>query len=185
MRFKYTAAMRPLIAVLAFGLATACLAQQQPNVEAQRDAMKKLEFLSGKWSGDCSVFRGPGDPIKLIQTEDVQFKLDGLVMLIEGAGRNSAGQVMFRALATISFDETTGVYHFRAFNDGRYLETELKVTPNGFAWGYTAGQAKISNVMRLNEKGEWEETTETTFGSPPPRKSVEMKLQRQPESAPR
>src|ERR1700682_4753637 len=80
---------------------------QQPNVSAQREAMKKLAFLVGKWSGDASVIRGPGEPMKLVQTEDVQFKLDGLVMLVEGSGRNSDGQVVFRALATISYDDTT------------------------------------------------------------------------------
>ena len=61
----------------------ALLAQQQPNVAAQRQAMKKLEFLVGHWSGTATVVRGPGEPLKLTQTEDVQFKLDGLVLLIQ------------------------------------------------------------------------------------------------------
>jgi hypothetical protein len=34
--------------------------------------------------------------------------------------------------------------------------------------------------MRLDDKGDWLETTEATFGSSPPRKSVEMNLYRQP-----
>jgi hypothetical protein len=58
------------------------------------------------------------------------------------------------------------MYHFRAYNDGRYLDTELSVTPGGFAWGYTAGPVKVTNTMRLNEKGEWAETTETAVGRP-------------------
>ena len=53
------------------------LAQQQPDVAAQRQAMKKLEFLVGHWSGTATVVRGPGEPLKLTQTEDVQFKLEG------------------------------------------------------------------------------------------------------------
>lgn len=142
--------------------------------------MKKLEFLAGKWSGDASVVRGPGEPIRIVQTEDVQFKMDGLVMLVEGTGRNSEGQVVFRALATISYDDTASAYRFRAYNDGRYLDTELKVVPGGFAWGFAAGPVKVNNTMRLSEKGEWVETTETVFGSSPPRKSVEMTLRRQP-----
>lgn len=139
--------------------------------------MKKLEFLTGKWSGPASVSRGPGEPIKLTQSEEIQYKLDGLVMLIEGTGRNSDGSVAFRALATIAYDTETSTYRFRAYNDGHYLDTELKVTPGGFAWGYMAGPLKVSNTMRLTEKGEWAEVTETTFGSTPPRKSVEMKLE--------
>jgi hypothetical protein len=169
-----------MVAVLSVGFAFACYGQQQPNVAAQREAMKKLEFLVGKWSGDASVTRGPGEPMRVVQTEDVQFKMDGLVMLIEGTGRNPGGQVVFQALATVSYDEATSTYRFRAYSDGRYLDTELTVTLHGFAWGFTSGPVKVSNTMRLGEKGEWVEITETTFGSAPPRKSVEMTLRRQP-----
>ena len=64
----------------------------------------------------------------------------------------------------------------RAYNEGRYLDTELTVTPGGFAWGYTAGPVKVSNVMKLSEKSEWVETNEVTMGPAPPRRTVEMKL---------
>jgi hypothetical protein len=55
-----------------------------PDVEAQRAAMKKLGFLVGEWSGEASVLRGPGQFVQLAQTESTQFKLDGLVLVIEG-----------------------------------------------------------------------------------------------------
>jgi hypothetical protein len=166
--------MRTLICVLL--LASAGGAQQPPNLTAQREAMKKLEFLVGKWSGEASVVRGPGEPLRLTQTEDVQFKLDGLVLLVEGTGRNADGRTAFRALATISFDDATGTYHFRAYNDGRYLDTELTVGPGTFAWGFTAGPVKVENAMKLSDKGEWVETSYVTMGTAPPRRTVEMKL---------
>jgi hypothetical protein len=34
--------------------------------------------------------------------------------------------------------------------------------------------------MHLTTKGEWQETTDVTFGSNPPRRSVDMLLQHQP-----
>ena len=41
-------------------------AAKTPNVEAQRTAMKKLEFLVGEWSGDATVLRGAYmDPARL------------------------------------------------------------------------------------------------------------------------
>ncbi len=61
-----------------------------PNVEAQRTAMKKLTFLVGAWSGEATVLRAPGQFTAMAQTESVQFKLDGLVLLIEGVGRAKA-----------------------------------------------------------------------------------------------
>ena len=127
---------------------------QRPDATAQREAMKKLAFLQGTWSGDATTMR-PNQTIKVKQTEQVSYKLDGLVLLIEGTGRNpDSGEVMFRALATVSYDDIAGVYHFRAYNDGNYLDAELKVPENGFEWGYKAGPAQIAFVMKINEKGD-------------------------------
>ena len=176
--------MRSVFFALLIGFSFVCFGQQQANVAAQREAMRKLEFLVGNWSGDALVARGPGQPIKLLQSEKVQFKVNGLVLLIEGSGRDSAGQTTFAALATISYDDASSTYRFRAYNEGRYLDTELHVVPRGFAWGYTAGPVKVSNTMRLDEQGEWTETTETTFGSSPPRRSVTMTLRRESGSIP-
>src|SRR5947207_13090632 len=97
----YNCPMRFTFLALLLGAAFICSAQQ-PNVTAQREAMKKLEFLAGKWSGDASVSRGPGEPMKVVQTENIQFKLDGLVLLLEGTGRNEDGKAVFQALATVS-----------------------------------------------------------------------------------
>ena len=149
---------------------------QQANTAAQREAMKKLEFLAGNWSGDASVTRGPGQPLKLRQSEHVEYKLDGLVMIVEGTGRNAEGKVVFQALATISYDDVASKYHIRAYNDGHYIDTELTVQSAGFAWGFDTGPAKILNAMHLDDKGDWVETTEATFSSGPPRRSVEMTL---------
>jgi hypothetical protein len=157
-----------------------CLGQQAPNLTAQREAMKKLSFLVGNWSGDATTSRGPGETVKVKQTEEVQFKLGGLVLLIEGTGRNpKTADVMFNALATISYDDAAKIYHFRAYNDGRYLDTELKVPENGFEWGYKAGPADIRFVMRLNDKSEWVETGDVKFGDNPPQRTFEMTLHKQ------
>src|SRR5258708_36484318 len=82
-----------------------CMAQtpRLPNIETQRAAMKKLEFLIGKWIGEARVLRGPGEPVEMIQTEEAQYKLDGLVLLIEGVGRNkSDGKLALQALGIVS-----------------------------------------------------------------------------------
>jgi hypothetical protein len=141
--------------------------------------MKKLAFLVGRWSGPATIFHGP-QPIHVIQTEEVQYKLDGLVLLIEGTSRDAEGKAVFSALATVTFDDAASSYHFRAYNDGHYLDTELTVPVNGFSWSYASGPAQIVNAMHLTDKGEWAETTEMTMGSNPPRRSVEMLLQHQP-----
>jgi hypothetical protein len=160
----------------------ACTAFAQPqraNVTTQREAMKKLGFLVGTWTGEATTVR-PNQTIKVKQTEQVSYKLDGIVLLIEGTGRNpDSGEVMFRALATGSYDDAAGVYHFRAYNDGSYLDTELKVPANGFEWGYKAGLAQIAFVMRLNDAGDWVETGDATVGTTPTQRFFDMTVRKQ------
>jgi hypothetical protein len=158
------------------------LAGQQPpsnSVDVQREAMRKLSFLAGHWSGPVTIVRGPGEAPHLTQTEDVEYKLDGLVLLIQGKSTSADGKLLFSALATIAYDDASHTYHFRAYNDGHYLDTELSVPANGFSWSFTAGPAHIVNTMHLTGKGEWDEVTDVTVGSNPPHRSVEMLLQHQ------
>lgn len=166
--------------MISFNLA---LAAQQPvsnNVDTQREAMRKLSFLVGHWSGPVAIFRGPGEQLHLTQAEDVQYKLDGIVLSIEGKSTSADGKVLFSALATIAYDDTSHTYRFRAYHDGHYLDTELSVPAEGFSWGFTAGPARIVNTMRLTSKGEWDEVTDVTVGSNPPHRSVDMLLQHLP-----
>lgn len=156
---------------------------QQPvssSVSVQRAAMLKLSFLAGRWSGPVTITPGTGEPLHLLQTEDVDYKLDGLVLLIEGKSTDANGKVFFSALATIAYDDASHTYHFRAYNGGHYLDTELSVPAKGFAWGFATGPAHIVNAMRLTDKGEWDESTEVTVGSNPPHRTMEMLLRRLP-----
>jgi hypothetical protein len=167
----------PVVLVL-FGLALA--AQNPPAMDTQREAMRKLDFLVGRWRGPVTVVRGPGEPLHLIQTENIEPRLDGLVLLIEGKSTGADGNTPFQSLATIAFDDATHTYRLRAYNDGHYLDTELTVLRDGFSWGFAAGPAHIVNTMRLTGKGQWQESTEVAVGGDPPRKSVDMLLDRQP-----
>jgi len=172
-----------LLATVFVILLSPSLAAQQPaanSIEVQREAMRKLSFLTGHWSGPITVVLGPREPLHLTQTENVEYKLDGLVMLVEGKGTGADGKVQFNALATIAYDDASHTYHFRAYNGGHYVDTELSVPANGFSWSYAAGPAHIVNTMHLTEKREWSEVTDVTVGSNPPHRSVEMLLQHQP-----
>ncbi len=152
-----------------------------PNIDAQRAAMKKLEFLIGEWSGEASVLRGPGQFVDLAQTESAQFKLDGLLLVIEGVGRaKSDGRPALQAFGLISFDDEAGVYRMRAFNDGRWLETEIRLSDGekSISWGFMVGEYKTSTVLHINEKGEWTEYGEITIGDRAPQKMMELRVRR-------
>ena len=152
-----------------------------PDLDAQRAAMRKLGFLAGKWTGEAHLLRGPGEPLVLAQTEEARYKLDGLILEIEGVGRTKPdNQPVVQALGIISFDDETGTYHLRAFNDGRFLEAEVKLLEDGqsLAWGFALGTIKTSSLLRINEQGEWTELAEITIDSQPARRLLELTVKR-------
>jgi hypothetical protein len=160
-------------------LATLALAQQSPSpVRAQHEAMTKLSFLAGNWSGTATVMQGPGTPLHITQSERVEPKLDGLILTLEGAGTDSTGRIVFRAFATISYDDAAHQYRIRAYNDGHYVDTELSVLADGFSWSYSTGQVHIVNTMHLTASGEWGEKAVSTAGQNPPLTVVDMLLKR-------
>ena len=176
--------MHSVLVVLAVALVIPCMAQtpRMPDVEAQRAAMKKLGFLIGKWSGEARRLGQAGAPVELIQTESAEYKLDGLLLVIEGVGRTKdGGKLELQAFGMISYDDATSTYRMRAFNDGRWVETEVKLIDvgQGITWGISFGDIKTKSVLRINEKGEWTELTELTIGAQSPLKYMELTVRRQ------
>ncbi len=152
-----------------------------PDLEAQREAMKKLGFVVGKWAGEARLLRGAGEWAELLQTEEAQYKLDGLIMVIEGVGRTkSDGRPVLQAFGIISYEDESGTYHFRAFNDGRFLKTTTKLLEegSGMSWSFDLGEIRTNAVLRVNERGEWTEVGEISIGSQAAKKFWELSVQR-------
>jgi hypothetical protein len=153
-----------------------------PDLEAQRAAMKKISFLVGKWAGEARLLRGLAESVELLQTEEAHYKLDGLVLVIEGVGRTkSGGQPVLQAFGIISYDDEGGTYRMRAFNDGRFLETQVKLLEEGkgMTWGFVFGEIRTNSMLRINESGEWTELAEITIGSEPPKLLLELTVRAQ------
>ena len=158
---------------------------RNPDLNAQRAAMQRLAFLVGNWDGEARLLHGLDQDLH--QTEEVQYKLAGLILFIEGVGRGkSDGQPVIQALAIISFDDETGTYRMRAFNNGRFLESELKLLEQDRAigWGFALGEIKTKSVLRINDKGEWTELAEITIGSQLPKKLLELTVRPARSSSP-
>jgi hypothetical protein len=173
---------------LALLAALACAAPalaQPPGGAANRDAMKKLDYLAGKWKGDATLFRGK-EETKLTQTEDVQFKLDGVVMLVEGIGRGKlpgkdAEGVLFHALAVMSYDAQAKKYKVKAYRaEGQSVDADLTLKEKGFVWGFKepGRGAEVRYTMTLTDKNEWHEVGEYSLDGKAWTKFVEMKLTR-------
>jgi hypothetical protein len=144
--------------------------------------MRKLAFLVGKWIGEAHLLRSATQSIDLVQTEEVQYKLDGLILTIEGTGQTISGtQTLLQAFGIISYDDESGAYSLRAFNDGRFLETEVKLSEQGMGmtWGFAFGEIRTKSVLRINERGEWTEVAEIFIGSQPPKQLLQLTVRQQ------
>src|SRR5881396_817762 len=58
-------------------------ADQPTSKEAQRREMKKLDWFVGHWKGTGWIQMGPQGRHEFTQTETIEAKLDGLVLVIE------------------------------------------------------------------------------------------------------
>ena len=140
--------------------------------------MEKMRFLAGTWVGEATVTTGDGKTIVLTQTEQVEYRLDGLLLVIEGTGRDTSGKVAFNAFAVVSFDSNSGTYRIRAWNAGSYVETEMKVLGQGFEWSFERGPVSMTDRMTVDSQGRWAETSEAVLSDGRKVHSVRMLLSR-------
>src|SRR5262245_62100286 len=87
-------------AFIVSALACAFAAEQVTSQDIQRREMKKLDWFIGHWKGTGWIQMGPQGRREFTQTETVEAKLDGLVLVIEGLGKAKAdGSTVHTALA--------------------------------------------------------------------------------------
>ena len=152
---------------------------------AQRDAMKKLDFLLGQWKGEGWMEFAPGQRRTFKGTEVVQSKLDGLLLAVEGVHRGQAGDkgkevVVHNAFGLVSYDDKAKRYRFQAFTGrGNYEDVEAKVSERQLVWGMKIPQfGDVRYTIKLDDKGRWLEIGEVSRDGNTWRKYFEMTLQR-------
>jgi hypothetical protein len=158
-------------------------AQAPPSATVGREAMAKLSKMVGRWEGEATVQLGPGQTHKVKQSEHVQSKLDGNVLLVEGTGHEKGEdgkeKVVFQALAVCTFDPTSKSYKFHAFRDnGMSTVASAEVTDTGLIWGFEDGRGgKIRYTITLTDDT-WSEYGEYLMEGQPARKFFDMTVKR-------
>lgn len=174
--------MKTLLPILLLGFTS--MAWAAPAAEsAARPEMAKLAWLAGNWAGEGWIIMGAQGRQEFTQTEKIEHKLGGLVVVIEGRGTSKAdGSVVHDALAFVSYDDRAKTFRWRAFTaDGRQTDTVATVGTNTLAWELEIPQVgRMRYTLALTEKGEWFEIGEMTRDGQTWRKFFEMTLRRQP-----
>lgn len=151
------------------------------SVGKQQEAMKKLDFLVGNWRGNGWIMLGANKRETFTIDETVQTKLDGLIVLIEGVGKND-DRIVHNALGLLSYDAEKQKYVWEAFTKmGNRVETAPEISLNKFVWGFSNPQigGEVRYTITLNEKGNWHEIGEfSRDGGKTWFKNFEMELQK-------
>lgn len=134
------------------------------SVQAQmtsEEAIQKIAFIEGQWQGTANVTTGPGQILELDQHENVELRLGGKLLVIEGKGFNE-GQLEFNAFAIITFNEEVQEYEMQSWlSTGE--KTDAYISIHGekhWEWGFEIPQGKLRYFITLNEKGQWTEKGE-------------------------
>ena len=176
---------RPLVALLLLMVVAGTSPGQSPAPAAQREAMKKLDFLVGHWKGEGWMEFAPGQRRTFKGTEVVERKLDGLLLAIEGLHRGQVrdkgeGVVVHSAFALVSYDDKAKRYRFQAFTGrGNYEDAEAKVSDGQLMWGMKVPQfGEVRYTIKLDDKGRWFEIGEVSRDGKMWQQFFEMTLQR-------
>lgn len=123
----------------------------ESTAQTFKEEMKKLEPLTGQWKGTASYRMGPGEPQQVQQHEQIEFKLEGAVLQIEGLGK-AGDRIVHHALAIINFNTQENKFNFRSYlHDGRMTDAYFEVTaPGKYAWGFTVPQGKMRYTITIS-----------------------------------
>lgn len=131
--------------------------QPDPEIQAK---MAELAFIVGNWKGDGWMMR-EGGRAEFNQTENIAYKLDSTIIVIEGLGM-AGGRVIHNAYAIISYDKENGEYSFRSYlPNGQNNEFDAELIDNKLHW---YPNDNVRYIIWLNEKGQWYETGEYKKG---------------------
>lgn len=148
-------------------------------MEQQRKALAPLARFDGHWRGEATAWLPNGETLKLVQTERVGPMLDGSVRVVEGRGYQAAdGQLVFNALAVISYSPRSQSYTFRSYAQGHAGDWPLTITPDGFTWSINMGPNGTLRYTARIKDGTWHEVGERIVAGQPPVKTFEMTLRR-------
>jgi hypothetical protein len=159
----------------------AALIAQAP-AGAGSEEMKKLDFLVGQWKGTGWIDFGPGQRRTFKQTESVQLKVDGALLVVEGLGKgNVPGKqeevTVHSAFAVVSYDGKSSAFRWRTYRGGNWIDTNAKVGDRALEWGFHDDRAgDIRFTIKINEKGQWFEVGENSRDAKTWQKFFEMTL---------
>jgi hypothetical protein len=130
-----------------------------------REQMNQLSYFAGRWKGEAKVTQQGGVVINVAQEETIEYKLDSLLLEVEGVGRKPTepSNISFHALGYISYNAVKKSYEMKSFlKDGRQTDAYFTmVEKNRYDWGFDVPGGKIVYHIIIDPATrQWKETGE-------------------------
>ena len=146
-----------LMCILSSVLVGQLSAQSFETDSVSQSEILKLQFIIGKWKGNGWMIGADGKKSEFEQTENIQFKLDSTLILIEGFGQSN-GKIIHNAMAIISYNQEYKNYTFQSYlQNGRKGEFKAEVINDSLYW---YPYENMRYIITINEKGQWFEIGE-------------------------
>ncbi|MDB5671487.1 MAG: hypothetical protein JWO25_2446, partial [Alphaproteobacteria bacterium] len=88
-------------------------------IQSERDAMRPLSWMDGRWEGPGWA-QTPQGRHEILQTERIGPMLSGSIKVVEGKSFETSGQpAAFNAFGVISFDPAGSNYTLHSYAQGR------------------------------------------------------------------
>lgn len=172
-----------ILAIVLMGSITGKVIAQEMG---DKEKMKIFAAWTGRWQGEGTMQMGPGEPSKSSVDERIEYKLDGMILQVEGIGKathpeTKQEKVVHHAFAILSFDRITNQYKFKTYlKDGPSTNAWLNVlAENKYQWGFETPQGKIRYTIVIDPAAKtWNETGEFSSDASNWKKFFEMNLKK-------
>lgn len=141
--------------------ASAQEAATSSSESAQRKAIEPLLWLVGTWEGEGWIRHGPGEPSAFTIREHAETALGDRLIVVEGVGRDAAGEVVHHAFGVLSWDDGKNDYRFSTYlADKSGVDARATVENDAVTWGFENPQGQVRFHIRQMEDGAWRENGE-------------------------
>lgn len=155
--------MKKIIAVL-FLVFTYNLSAQMPDFSAEvKTEMQKVEVMAGKWEGKGWRQNPSGEKSYSNVSENIYWKLNGTILVMEGVGTTDEGSVVHNAFGVLSYNPFQKKYRMSSqLSNGMSTDANFEVTePNKiFKWWFEDGRGGTIRYTINNDGKNWNEIGE-------------------------
>ncbi|CAN5319066.1 hypothetical protein BH09BAC3_BH09BAC3_11840 [soil metagenome] len=157
--------MKKSITSLLLFIITMTVAAQTPDYSGEcKKQMSMLRSFTGKWKGEAVAIRQGGVKVTILQQETIEFRLDSLIIQMEGIGsrKDEPGKIHFHALGLLTYDPFKKTYGMKSYvKEGLQIDAFFRVIEkNKYEWGFDTNGGKILYTITIdptetkwNEKG--------------------------------